>query len=142
MPLCIGLASLSKCFWASGDAPAVALGPGMERSNRVWERSGRLLEGLGMERSGKCPGEVREGPGRGLGRVQKKVQKGVRGESRRGSRKESRRESRRRSRRVSTEGSKRESRKGPEGTPGGPGEVPGGPGEARARILLKTLYFL
>ena len=84
----------------------------MKRSNRVWERSGRVLEGLGMERSGKCSGEVREGPGSDPGRVQKRVQKGVRGESRRGSRKESRRESRRRSRRVSTRGSKRESKRG------------------------------
>ena len=68
---------------ASGrDSEVPQLGSVPEWSGRgprgVWERSGRVLEGPGMERSGKCPGEVWEGPGRGPGRVQKRVQNGVR----------------------------------------------------------------
>ena len=37
----------------------------MKRSKKVWERSGRVLEGLGMERSGECPGKVHESPEEG-----------------------------------------------------------------------------
>ena len=93
LPLCIGLASLSQCFWASGAAPC-GRGPA-----RPWPGNGVVQESLGEVRQspgGSGNGEVREVFGRGPGgtregsrespeggpegspgRVQERVQKGV-----------------------------------------------------------------